>query len=47
MARLFVGNLPNDAREDDVRRMFAEKAQLRELIMKSGYAFVVRGSENW
>jgi RNA recognition motif-containing protein len=45
MSRLFIGNLPNDSREDDVRRVFGEKAQIRELILKNGYAFIVRGIE--
>ena len=43
MSRLFVGNLPLDTREDDVRRVFSSKADIRELTMKNGYAFVVRG----
>lgn len=42
MSRLHVGNLPHDAREDDLRRIFGEKAQIREVIMKNGFAYVVR-----
>ena len=43
MARLFVGNLPNDAREEDLRRVFSDKAQIRDLTLRNGFAFVVRG----
>jgi RNA recognition motif-containing protein len=42
MSRLYVGNLPQDAREDDLRRLFSDKAQVRELTMKNGFAFIVR-----
>lgn len=42
MARLYVGNLPNDVREDDLRRMFSEKAQIRDMTVKAGFAFIVR-----
>lgn len=44
MSRLYVGNLPNDVREDDLRRVFGEKAQIRDVTMRNGFAFVVRGS---
>lgn len=43
MSRLYVGNLPSEAREDDLRRLFSTKAEVRDVTMKNGFAFIVRG----
>lgn len=41
MSRLFVGHLPYDARERDLERVFREYGDIREVIVKKGYGFVV------
>jgi len=40
--RVYVGRVPNDAREKDVERFFKGYGRLREVLMKNGYTFVVR-----
>lgn len=39
--RVYVGRVPNDAREKDVERFFKGYGRLREVLMKNGYSFVV------
>lgn len=39
-SRVYVGRLPNNARERDVERFFKGYGSIREVILKNGYGFV-------
>jgi len=39
--RVFIGRLPNIARESDVERFFKGYGKIREISLKEGYGFVV------
>ena len=41
MARLYVGKLPNSARERDLEKFFKGYGKIREVVLKAGYGFVV------
>ncbi|XP_052766296.1 serine/arginine-rich splicing factor 5-like isoform X2 [Mya arenaria] len=38
--RVYVGRLPNDARDKDIEKFFKGYGKLREILMKNGYTFV-------
>ncbi|XP_052768774.1 serine-arginine protein 55-like isoform X1 [Mya arenaria] len=38
--RVYVGRVPNDARDKDIERFFKGYGRLREILMKNGYTFV-------
>jgi len=38
--RLFMGRVPQDARERDIEKFFKGFGHLREVLLKSGYAFI-------
>ena len=38
--RVYVGNIPSDARERDVERFFKGYGRIREVVIKNGYGFV-------
>lgn len=38
--RVYVGRVPNDAREKDLERFFKGYGRLTEVLMKNGYSFV-------
>lgn len=40
-SRVYIGRLPNSARERDVERFFKGYGNVREVILKNGYGFVV------
>ena len=42
MSRLYVGSLSYDCREKDLDRLFSEFGELRDVVVKNGYGFVVR-----
>lgn len=44
MSRLYVGRLPNSAREKDVEKFFKGYGKISEIVLKNGYGFVV---SNW
>jgi|SRR6218665_2437559 len=44
MSRLYVGRLPNSAREKDVEKFFKGYGKINEIVLKNGYGFVV---SNW
>lgn len=41
-SRVYVGRVPNNARERDVEKFFKGYGSIREVILKNGYGFVVR-----
>lgn len=43
--RIYVGRLPYDVRERDVEKFFKGYGRVREILMKDGFAFVVRSGE--
>jgi RNA recognition motif-containing protein len=51
---VYVGHVPNNARERDLEKFFKGYGSIREVILKNGYGFVVRincttlkGAENY
>merc|ERR1712012_812463 len=38
--RVYIGNIPNNARERDLERFFKGYGRLREVVVKNGYGFV-------
>lgn len=39
-SRLYVGRVPNNARERDIEKFFKGYGSIREVILKNGYGFV-------
>lgn len=40
--QIFIAKLPKEAVEDDLREMFSPFGEIKSVIIKRGYAFVVR-----
>jgi len=40
-ARLYIGRLSDSARDRDVERFFKGYGRIREIVLKSGYGFIV------
>ena len=38
--RVYIGNIPSNARERDLERFFKGYGRLREVVVKNGYGFV-------
>ena len=38
--RVYIGNIPSNARERDLEKFFKGYGRLREVIVKNGYGFV-------
>jgi len=38
--RVYIGNIPGNARERDVEKFFKGYGRLREVVVKNGYGFV-------
>jgi len=38
--RVYIGNIPVNARERDVEKFFEGYGRLREVVIKNGYSFV-------
>ncbi len=38
--RVYIGNIPNNARDRDLERFFKGYGRLREVVVKNGYGFV-------
>jgi len=41
VARVYVGRVPNHARDRDVERFFKGFGRIRDIMVKNGYCFVV------
>jgi len=39
--RVYIGRLPDSARDRDVERFFKGYGRIREILLKNGYGFVV------
>jgi arginine/serine-rich splicing factor 4/5/6 len=40
MTRVYIGNIPGDARDRDLERFFKGYGRIREVALKNGYGFV-------
>jgi arginine/serine-rich splicing factor 4/5/6 len=40
--RVFIGRLPSRATERDIEHFFRGNGRIREVVLKTGFAFVVR-----
>jgi len=40
-ARLYIGRLSDSAKDRDVERFFKGYGRIREIVLKSGYGFIV------
>ena len=38
--RVYIGNIPSNARERDLEKFFKGYGRLREVVVKNGYGFV-------
>jgi RNA recognition motif-containing protein len=41
MSRVFIGRLDRDVRERDVEKLVSRYGEVRDVLMKSGFCFVV------